>query len=61
MQDEAYKLYISNLDLPNADSISYSITVIPDLHPNIKVEKFQDSTFSKVVIYYLRLSIQKNE
>ena len=51
MRDQSYKLYISNKDLPNADSINYSISVIPDLHPNIKVEKFVDSTDSKLIFF----------
>jgi hypothetical protein len=51
MKDEAYKLYVSNQDLPKADSISYTITVIPDLYPAIKVEKFQDSTDRKLLFF----------
>lgn len=51
MQDEAYKLYISNKALPNADSISYTITVIPDQYPSINVEKFQDSTAEKLLFF----------
>ncbi|MCB0553144.1 MAG: DUF4175 domain-containing protein [Phaeodactylibacter sp.] len=51
MKDEAYKLYISNKDLPDADSISYTLSVIPDLYPNIKAEKFQDSTDSKLLFF----------
>ena len=51
LKDQAYKLYVSNKDLPNADSINYSITVIPDLHPTINVEKFVDSTDSKLLFF----------
>lgn len=51
MRDEPYKLYISNNNLPQGDSISYSITVIPDLYPNISAEKFQDSTDNKLVYF----------
>jgi hypothetical protein len=51
LRDEVYKLFISNKELPNADSISYSITVIPDLYPNIKAEKFQDSTNIKLLFF----------
>lgn len=50
-KDEAYKVYISNARLPNADSVSYTITVIPDLYPNISVEKFQDSTDRKLLFF----------
>ncbi len=51
LKDESYRLYVSNDALPNADSINYSITVIPDLYPNIKVEKFQDSTDNKLLFF----------
>lgn len=51
MKSESYKLYISNEMLPNADSISYAITVIPDLYPTIGAEKFQDSTDQKLIFF----------
>ena len=51
LADQTYKLYVSNDDLPNADSIAYSISVIPDLHPNIKVEKFVDSLDNKMLYF----------
>ena len=51
LADQTYKLFVSNKDLPNADSIAYSISVIPDLHPNIKVEKFVDSTDTKMLYF----------
>ena len=51
LRDEAYKLYISNRALPNADSISYTISVVPDLYPNISAEKFQDSTDLKLLYF----------
>jgi hypothetical protein len=51
MKDEMYRLYISNQALPNADSVTYSITVIPDLYPVIKAEKFVDSTNTKVLYF----------
>lgn len=44
MQDELYKLFISNQYLPNADSVGYSISIVPDEYPTISVEKFEDST-----------------
>ncbi|MCB9282480.1 MAG: DUF4175 domain-containing protein [Lewinellaceae bacterium] len=50
MQDELYKLFISNQYLPHADSVGYSISVIPDEYPSISVEKFEDSTQTK--LYY---------
>lgn len=51
MLDEAYKLFVSNKMLPNADSISYSITVVPDLYPTIGAEKFVDSTNKKLLFF----------
>ena len=48
---ETYKVYISNSDLPNADSIAYSINVIPDLYPSIKAEQFSDSSESKLLFF----------
>lgn len=50
-KDEPYKVFISNQLLPKGDSISYSITVIPDLYPNIGAEKFLDSTDNKVLYF----------
>ena len=44
LKDETYKVFISNNLLPNADSVAYTITVIPDLNPQISVEEFRDST-----------------
>ena len=44
LRDETYKIFISNQQLPNADSVAYTITVIPDLHPQIGVQEFKDST-----------------
>ncbi len=51
MQDESYKVLISNKWLPKADSINYVITVIPDLYPTIRAEKFQDSTDFKLLFF----------
>ncbi|MBT8219146.1 MAG: DUF4175 domain-containing protein [Bacteroidia bacterium] len=48
MKDDRYKIFVSNERLPNADSISYMISVIPDLHPSISVERFVDSLDSKL-------------
>jgi hypothetical protein len=48
MKDEAYKLYVSNKNLPNADSISYSLSVVPDQYPTISAEIFKDSTDKRV-------------
>ena len=52
MTDEPYKLLISNAYLPKGDSVSYSITVVPDLYPTINVEKFDDS-LNKKRLYFV--------
>jgi len=51
LKDETYELFISNEALPNADSITYTISVIPDLYPSIKAEKFQDSLDAKLMYF----------
>ena len=51
MTDEPYKLLISNAYLPKGDSVSYSITVVPDLFPTINVEKFEDSLNKKRLFF----------
>ena len=57
MRDLSYRLYVSNNDLPKADSIGYTLSVIPDLYPEISVETFQDSTMRKLM-YYLGRSLR---
>ncbi len=51
MKDENYMVYVSNQYLQNADSVGYSISVTPDLYPTINVEKFEDSTDSKLLFF----------
>ncbi len=51
MRDEPYKVFISNKKLPNADSVGYSITIIPDLVPEIDVKKFADSTNNQLLFF----------
>jgi len=51
MQNESYKLYVSNKALPNADSVSYTLTVIPDKYPSINAQKFQDSTNTRLLFF----------
>jgi hypothetical protein len=48
LKDETYKIFISNKALPNADSVAYTISVIPDLHPQISVQEFKDSTNNRL-------------
>ncbi len=51
MKDERYKLFISNEKLKNADSIAYTLSVIPDLYPTISANKFEDSTQTKLLFF----------
>jgi hypothetical protein len=51
MKDETYKVFISNANLPNADSVAYTITVIPDLLPQIAVESFRDSSNNQMIFF----------
>lgn len=51
LRDLTYRLYVSNALLPNADSIGYSLSVIPDLYPEISVETFQDSSYNKLMYF----------
>ncbi len=51
MKDETYKVYVSNERLSDADSIAYTISVIPDLNPTITLEKFEDSLDNKLIYF----------
>jgi hypothetical protein len=51
LKDETYKVFLSNALLTGADSVAYTISVIPDLHPQITVEEFKDSTDMKSVFF----------
>jgi hypothetical protein len=51
IKDESYKVFISNQFLPKADSVGYSITIIPDLHPQINVQEFKDSTNTRLLFF----------
>jgi len=52
MQDETYKVFLRNAALSGSDSIAYTIAVIPDLHPQISVEEFKDSTSGNKVSFF---------
>lgn len=52
MQDETYKVFLRNASITGADSVSYTISVIPDLHPQISVEEFKDSTTSSKISFF---------
>lgn len=51
LRDLTYRLFVSNKQLPKADSIGYTMTVIPDLYPEISVETFQDSSINKLMYF----------
>ncbi|MFN0212629.1 MAG: DUF4175 family protein [Saprospiraceae bacterium] len=51
LKDEVYKIVLSNAILQGADSVAYTITVIPDLHPQISVEEFKDSTNLRLAFF----------
>lgn len=51
LRDGQYKIYVSNKLLPNADSVTYTLTVMPDMHPNIEVKKHQDTINDKIVYF----------
>ena len=52
MQSELYKIGIANERVYASDTISYTITVIPDAHPQITAEQYIDSTDDKY-LYFL--------
>ena len=49
--DLFYKIFVSNEYLPEGDSTSYSINVIPDLNPSISVEQIEDSLASNILYF----------
>ena len=50
-KDQSYKVYLSNNEVPFPDSFLYNINVIPDQHPSIQVQKFQDSIETNVMYF----------
>lgn len=50
--DQTYRIGMSNSQVNNPDSISFRLGVIPDLHPTISVEQYEDSTNNKF-LYFL--------
>ncbi len=50
--DEIYKLFLSNNNIPQADSLVYSISVIKDNYPAISAEKIVDS-LDNTLIYFI--------
>lgn len=51
LKDASYMVYVSNENLEKGDSVNYSISVTPDVHPNISVEQFEDSAQSKLLFF----------
>ncbi len=51
-----YTVKISNAYLKDADSISYSITVVPDLHPAISVQPLEDSASLRYLYFMGEIS-----
>ncbi|MFN0013910.1 MAG: DUF4175 family protein [Saprospiraceae bacterium] len=51
LKDETYHIYLGNEALPNADSVAYTVTVIPDLLPQIDVKEFKDSTNTRMLFF----------
>lgn len=51
MRDLFYKIYVTNEYLPQGDSTSYAINVIPDMNPNISVQKIQDSVEQNILYF----------
>lgn len=47
VKDKPYTIFVSGERASNADSINYSITVIPDMYPSISVSGMQDSVNRK--------------
>jgi len=56
MQSGYYTVKISNEYLRDADSISYSITVIPDMSPRISVQPVEDSATLKYLYFMGEIS-----
>ena len=50
-KEGTYTLYLSNYELPDGDSMTYSLTVIPDLHPTIDVKVERDTINDKIVYF----------
>lgn len=51
LQDCRYTLFLHHAQLPLIDSVEYSLRVVPDRYPGIRVETFPDST-EKSLIYF---------
>jgi len=52
VNDESYKLFLSNRNVPKADSLVYQISVIKDQFPTVSADKIVDS-LDNSLIYFL--------
>lgn len=51
LKDDLYSIYISNESILAPDSMNFSLYVIEDQHPTIKVEAFQDSLDNNLIYF----------
>ncbi len=51
LKDGQYKIFIANKELPNGDSITYSLTLIPDMYPSIDIKTHRDTINDKIVYF----------
>src|SRR5688572_13299113 len=49
--DMPYRLFVANRNLTMGDSISYSVTAVPDKFPAIFAEQFEDSVNRKFLFF----------
>ncbi len=52
LNDLPYKMFLTNKNVPFADSLSYNVSVIKDQFPSISVERLQDS-LDKTLVYFV--------
>lgn len=51
LKEGQYTVFIANEELPTGDSISYALTLVPDLYPSIEVQFNRDSLNDKVIYF----------
>lgn len=51
LQSASYTIRVSNKNAPDADSVSYSLNVVPDLYPTITVNEKNDTATQKYFYY----------
>jgi hypothetical protein len=56
MESLSYSITTSNDHLQNPDSLSYAITVIPDIYPSAIFEEFRDSVYEKRLYFRGQIS-----